>query len=151
LLKTPFRESVVSIQRMSDSEFNPRKIAVLYYFGDFSYWKLPDVAAEALAVGFDGIALRNLAELTNIVESDLIPTHIDAAFREMGIDAPIPKDVARLVLATESVGKALSGESNVFDEATHIRMHLCELNNPPPDLHRIVDLARQSKSAPRST
>jgi sugar phosphate isomerase/epimerase len=136
---------------MNDSVFNPMKIAVLYYFGDLGYWKLPDVAADALAAGFDGIALGKLAGLTNVVASDLIPSDVDAAFREMGVAAPISKDAARLSLAAESVRRALVGEANVFDEATHIRIHLCELNEPPPELHRIVDLARQSRSAPRAT
>ena len=35
--------------------------------------------------------LRKLAGLTNVVASDLIPADVDAAFREMGIDAPISK------------------------------------------------------------
>jgi hypothetical protein len=129
--------------------FNPMKLAVLYYFGDLSYWKLPDIAAEALIVGFDGVALRRLAGLTNFVQSDLIPADIDSAFREMGVDAPISKDAARLALAVESARKALSGESNVFDEATHIRIYLCELGDPAPELHRIVSLSQDAQNTPR--
>jgi hypothetical protein len=125
------------------------KLAALYYFGELSYWKLPDIAAEALIVGFDGVALRRLAGLTNFVQSDLIPADIDSAFREMGVDAPISKDAARLALVVESARKALSGESNVFDEATHIRIYLCELGDPAPELHRIVSLSQDAKSAPR--
>jgi hypothetical protein len=121
------------------------ELAVLYYFGDLGYWKLPDIANEALIVGFDGVALRRLAGLGNLVRSDLIPADIDSAFREMGVDAPISKDAARLTLAVESARKAVSGESNVFDEATHIRIHLCELGNPSPELHRIVNLSRDAK------
>ena len=121
------------------------ELAVLYYFGDLGYWKLPDIADEALIVGFDGVALRRLAGLGNLVRSDLIPADIDSAFREMGVDAPISKDAARLTLAVESARKAVSGESNVFDEATHIRIHLCELGNPSPELHRIVNLSRDAK------
>jgi hypothetical protein len=33
---------------MNSSVLNPTKLAVLYYFGDLGYWKLPDIAAEAL-------------------------------------------------------------------------------------------------------
>jgi hypothetical protein len=125
------------------------KLAVLYYFGDLGHWKLPDIATEALVAGFDGVALRKLAGLASPVESDLIPAEIDAAFREMGVDAPISKNAARLSLAAESARKALSGESNVFDEATHIRIHLCELDDPAPELHRIVTLSRDAKNEPR--
>ena len=53
---------------------------------------------------------------------------IDSAFREMGVDAPISKEHARLILATESVSRALNGTSDLFDEAAHIRIHLCEIN-----------------------
>jgi hypothetical protein len=134
---------------LSADAFNPMKFAVLYYFGELSYWKLPDIAAEALNVGFDGVALRKLAGLTNVVENDLIPADIDSAFREMGVDAPISKDAARLALAVESARKAVSGESNVLDEATRIRIYLCELGDPAPELHRIVNLSRDAKNAPR--
>jgi hypothetical protein len=134
---------------LNGDAFNPMKLAILYYFGELSYWKLPDIAADALIVGFDGVALRKLAGLTNLVQSDLIPADIDSAFREMGVDAPISKDAARLALAVESARKAVSGESNVFDEATHIRIYLCELGDPAPELHCIVNLSRDAKNAPR--
>jgi hypothetical protein len=104
-----------------------------------------------LAGGFDGVALRKLAGLTNVSENDLISTEIDAAFKEMGVDSPISKDDARLALAIECAKKALDGESNVFDAATHIRIHLCELKDSPPELYRIVELSQQAKAAPRRT
>ena len=104
---------------MSGSVLNPRKLAILYYFGDLDYWKLPEIAVEALAGGFDGVALRKLAGLTNVsakglISSDITSSDINAAFKEMGVDAPISKDDARLALATECVKKAIDGESNVF-------------------------------------
>lgn len=68
----------------------------------------------------------------------------------MGVDAPITKDRARLVLATESAQRALHGRSNVFDEATHIRIHLCELCEPPESLERIVNLSKEATNAPRT-
>lgn len=136
---------------MKDSVLNPRRLAALYYFGDLAYWKLPEIAAEALDGGYDGVALRKLAGLTNVVASDLISSYIDAAFKEMCVDAPISKDVARLALATECAKKAISGELNVFDAATHIRIHLCELKDSIPELDRIVELSRQAKGAPRRT
>lgn len=130
--------------------FDPNRIAVLYYFGDLSYWKLPKIAADALERGFDGASLRRLAGLTNPVASDIKPEDIDSAFKEMGVSAPIPKDVARLALATEVVMKALHGGSNVFDEATHIRIHLCNLKEAPPELSRIVALSQDAERAPRA-
>jgi hypothetical protein len=45
--------------------FDPGEIAVLYYFGDLHYWKMPEIAVDALEQGYDGRALRNLAGLVN--------------------------------------------------------------------------------------
>ena len=142
---------------MSGSVLNPRRLAVLYYFGDLSYWKLPEIAAEALAGGFDGAALRKLAGLTNVSESDICSAEVDAAFKEMGdaafkemgVAAPISKDDARLALATECAKEAITGESNVFDAATHIRVHLCAWEDSPPELYRIIELSQLAKTAPR--
>jgi hypothetical protein len=67
----------------------------------------------------------------------------------MGVVAPVPKDEARLTLATEAARRAVSGESNVFDEATHIRIHICNWNNAPPELRPIVALSAESEQAPR--
>jgi hypothetical protein len=134
---------------MEQVKFEPNKLAVLYYFGDLSYWRLPAISADALAHGFDGPALRKLAGLVNPVESDIQPGEIDSAFREMGVAAPISKDEARLILATEAARRAMSGESNVFNEATHIRIHICGWNDAPPELQPIVSLSEQSEHAPR--
>lgn len=66
--------------------FDPQVIAQRYYFGDLSYWQLPDICVQALEHGFDGRALRIIAGLATDLRSD----DIDLAFREMGVDAPIP-------------------------------------------------------------
>lgn len=134
-----------------DNLIDPYRIAVLYYFGDLEYWKLPQIAADALEQGYDGEALRRLAGLMNPVASDIRPEEIDSAFREMGVDAPLARDHARLVLAAESANKALHGELDVFDAATHIRIHLCNFENRPPELSRIVTLSEQARHASRST
>jgi hypothetical protein len=128
---------------------NPKRLAVEYYFGDLQYWKLPRIAADALEEGYDGPASRSLAGMLNPVESDMRTDEIARAFREMGVDAPISKENARLALAIESVQKALNGQSNVFDEATYIRISLCELSDPPDTLRSIVNLSREAKNAPR--
>jgi hypothetical protein len=43
----------------------------------------------------------------------------------------------------------MSNESNVFNEATHIRIHLCGLHDAPPELQPIVALSDESEHAPR--
>ena len=134
---------------------DPNRIAVEYYFGDLPYWRLPRIATDALEQGHDGPALRRLAGLANksggdIREIDLQADEVDSAFCEMGVDAPITKEKARMVLAIESAHRALSGGSNVFDEATHIRIHLCELTDPPEALRQIVNLSKAANNAPRS-
>ena len=132
----------------SPVSFDPTALAVQYYFGDLQYWKLPGICIEALEHGFDGRALRRLSGVANPVKRDLQQEEIDSAFREMGVNAPIPKDEARLVLATDAVKRALAGETNVFNEATHIRIHLCQFREPPPELQPIVTLSEKSEHAP---
>jgi len=134
---------------------DPEKLAVDYYFGDLQYWKLPEIAADALEQGYDGPALRKLASVASLSSHDLRAedigaTEIDVAFREMGVDAPITKDNARVALAIKSAHKALNGDSNVFDEATYVRIHLCGLSESPDALSRIVLLSREARNAPRS-
>jgi hypothetical protein len=135
--------------------FDPAKLAVEYYFGDLQYWKLPPIAADALQLGYDGSALRRLAGLANRIGSgiradDVQANEIDSAFREMGVNAPITKDKARMILAIESANRAVNGVANVFDEATHVRIHLCELGGPPEALSRVVNLSEEAENAPRS-
>ena len=134
----------------SPVNFDPNALAVQYYFGDLQYWKLPGICIKALEQGFDGRALRRLSGLVNPVQSDIRQEEIDSAFLDMGVNAPIPKEEARLVLATDAAKRALAGESNVFDEATHIRIHICELREAPPELQPIVALSKESQNAPRS-
>ena len=134
---------------MKTGDFNPSKLATLYYFGDLQYWKLPGLAIDALVNGYDGVALRKLAELKDIVESDLPSGAIDSAFREMGVAAPIPKAEAALTLATEAVRRVIDGDRNVFDVATHIKIHLCGLESPMPQLRRIAELSVEAEKAPR--
>ena len=129
--------------------FDPKALAVQYYFGDLQYWKLPGICIEALEHGFDGRTLRRLSGLVNPVQRDFRQEEIDSAFREMGVNAPIPKDEARLVLATEAARRALAGETDVFNEATHIRIHLCEFHEAPPELQPIVALSVKSEHAPK--
>jgi hypothetical protein len=128
---------------------DPHRIAIDYYFGDLQYWKLPAIAVTALEHGFDGPALRRLAGVSNPTVADFEFESVDAAFREMGVDAPISKDKASLFLAIESATKALNGESNIFDAATHIRIHICHLDEPPEYLKQIVSLSKASRNAPR--
>ncbi len=137
--------------------FDPQRLAVLYYFGDLQYWRLPLIAADALNSGHDGPALRRLAGMANsdvlghtIVASDMPQAEIDSAFREMGVPAPISKEEARLALAWDSARRAISGESNLFNEATHIRVHLCEFHDPPQALSRIVSLSKRAETAPET-
>jgi hypothetical protein len=129
---------------------DPYKTAVLYYFGDLEYWKLPGIAADALEQVYDGPALRRLAGLANPVASDIRQEEVDSAFREMGA-APLTKDEAKLVLAAESARKAVEGDSNVFDAATHIRIHLCGFQEPAQELRRIVTLSKLGERNTPST
>ena len=137
---------------MKTGDLNPSKLAALYYFGDLQYWKLPEIAIDALAHGYDGIALRKLAGLKggkDAAATDLPGEAIDSAFQEMGVAAPIAKAEAALILATEAVRGAIDRDGNVFDVATHIRIHLCDFGSSIPELKRIVELSVEAAHAPR--
>jgi hypothetical protein len=133
---------------LKSDDFNPSRLACLYYFGELQYWKLPGVAVDALVNGYDGAALRKLAGLKGAVESELPVGEIDSAFREMGVAAPISKAEAALILATEAVKSVMTDDGNVFDLATHIRIHLCGLESPVPELRRIAELSAEARRAP---
>jgi hypothetical protein len=122
---------------------DPYRIAILYYFGELQYWKLPGIAADALEQGYDGPALRRLAGLMNPVECDIHPEEIDSAFREMGVAAPLPESETQLFLAAEAASKALGGNWNLIDAATHIRIYICHFDKSPPELQRIVNLSER--------
>ena len=87
--------------------FEPRTLAVQYYFGDLQYLKMPSVCVESLEHGFDGHALRRLSGLVNPTKCDIRQEEIDSAFRDMGVNAPIPKDEPRLALAADSAQRVL--------------------------------------------
>ena len=130
---------------------DPYRIAVLYYFGELQYWKLPGIAADALEEGYDGPALRRLAGLINPVECDIPQKEIDSAFREMGVAAPLPESEAQLVLAVDAARKALDGNWNVVDAATHIRIYICHFDKSPPELQPIVSLSEKIGHTPHLT
>jgi hypothetical protein len=134
---------------LKTDNFNPSRLACLYYFGDLQYWKLPGVAVDALVNGYDAAALRKVAGLKGVVESELPVGEIDSAFQEMGVAAPISKADAALFLATEAVKSVMAGDGNVFDVSTHIRIHLCGSENSMPELRRIVELSAEARRAPR--
>ena len=149
-MEKPILRTTVQRKEKPRVNFDPNTIAVQYYFGDLQYWRLPSICVEAIEHGFDGPTLRRLAGLANPAKRDIQQESIDAAFCEMGVNAPISKEKAQLALATDAAKRALAGETNVFDEATHIRIHICELHDPPPELQPIVNLSKACKHPPRS-
>ena len=136
------------MQYQTVDQFDPVSLAIHYYFGDLGYENIPKIAADALEQGFDGRSLRRLAALQNPVNADVAESEVEAAFRELGVAAPISRNDAQLALAVECATGALSGKINVFDAATHIRIYICELKDTLPELRRIIDLSRKAKNAP---
>ena len=141
---------------MATGSFDPNKLAVLYYFGDLQYWRLPGLAVEALAKGYDGPSLRKLAGLATPTESaktlivgDMASQEIDSAFQEMGVLAPLSRTDAALGLAAESAKRAINGDSSLLDEATHIRIHICG-EQSIPELRQIAELSLRAKHASQS-
>jgi hypothetical protein len=135
---------------------NPKKIAIDYYFGDLQYWKIPGITATTLEEGYDGPALRRLAGFAALTRKairaeDFPQGEIDSAFREMGVDASISECAAQMALAEKCAAKAVDGQLSFFDAATHIRILLCHLSEPPAILRSIVCLSKSARNAPEST
>lgn len=72
--------------------------------------KLPGIAADALAEGYAGPALRRLVMLANPIFIDIRNREIDSAFREMGVVAPIAKDEARRLPPSSLLKKHSMGD-----------------------------------------
>jgi hypothetical protein len=47
------------VQPYGAGQFDPNKLAVLYYFGDLNYWQLPAISADALEHGFDAVSCED--------------------------------------------------------------------------------------------
>ncbi len=129
--------------------FDPAKIAVSWYFGELCHEDLPGICIDALDHGYDGPMLRRLAGLTKPTSRDIQERQIKGAFQEMGIAAPISEMDCQLFLATETAEAAVEGGKNVFDAATHIRIHVCKFKPQPAELSEIVRLSEESELAPR--
>ena len=129
---------------------DPNKIAVDYYFGDLQHWKLRRIAADALEEGYDGPALRKLAGLANPVESDFRPDEVDSAFASWVLTLQSQRTRPGWPLLSNLHIEAAYASSNVFDEATHIRIRLCGFSDVPMALMRVVELSNEAGNAPRS-
>jgi hypothetical protein len=76
---------------LKTDDFNPSRLAGLYYFGDLQYWKHPRIAVDALVNGYDGAALRKLAGLHDVVEMDLPSERSILPSRKWVLLRPYPK------------------------------------------------------------
>lgn len=125
--------------------FNPKLIAARWYFGEFMHEDLPRIAMDALEHESDGPMLRRLAGLIKPTSGDLSAQEIDGAFREMGIAAPLSIRDSQLILATETARAVAAHMQKPIDAAVHIRIYICGLQAPPPELATIVKLAQRAK------
>src|SRR5579859_7843152 len=129
--------------------FDRERIAVRWYFGGSFHEDLPSICIDALEHGYDGPMLRRLAGLLKPTSRDVTEGQLERAFKEMGVSAPISERDCQLFLATETAQAAAAGAQNPFDAATHIRIGICRLKQPPTELSEIVRLSKESEYAPR--
>jgi hypothetical protein len=61
----------------------------------------------------------------------------------MGVAAPLPESETQLFLAAEAASKALGGNWNLIDAATHICIYISHFDKSPPELQRIVNLSER--------
>jgi hypothetical protein len=85
-------------------------VAARWYLGELSGEEMPGIACQALELGYDGKNLRRLAGLTSPAIRDITEI-VDAALRELGVQAPITKRDAALWMAKRVAGEIIEGRT----------------------------------------
>jgi hypothetical protein len=94
-------------------------IAARWYLGELSGEDMPGIACQALELGHDGKNLRRLAGLSIPVRRDVVEV-VDAALRELGVQAPIAKRDAALWMARQVAGEIIEGRIEPYGGACRI-------------------------------
>jgi len=94
-------------------------VAARWYLGELSGEEMPGIACQALELGYDGKNLRRLAGLTSPAIRDITEI-VDAALRELGVQAPITKRDAALWMAKRVAGEIIEGRTEPYDGACRI-------------------------------
>jgi hypothetical protein len=94
-------------------------IAARWYLGELSGEEMPGIACQALEAGHDGKDLRRLAGLSSPARRDVVEV-VDAALRELGVQAPIAKRDAALWMAKRVAGEIIDGRIEPYGGACRI-------------------------------
>jgi hypothetical protein len=74
---------------------DPHLTAAEWYLGGFDPERLPEMAREAIELGFDGKNLAQMATLVKPTKRD-VERLVDGALRELGVNAPLSTEEAAL-------------------------------------------------------
>jgi hypothetical protein len=74
---------------------DPHLTAAEWYLGSFDPERLPEMAREAIELGFDGKNLAQMATLVKPTKQD-VESLVDGALRELGVNAPLSTEEAAL-------------------------------------------------------
>ena len=80
---------------------------------------MPGIACQAVELGHDGKSLRRLAGLSSPVRRDVVEM-VDAAPRELGVQAPMTKQDAALLMARRVAGEIIEGRVEPYRGACRI-------------------------------
>jgi len=98
---------------------------------------MPGIACEALELGHDGESLRRLAGLSCPARRDIVEV-VDAALRELGVQAPVAKRDAALWMARRVAGEIIEGRIKPYDGACRIWL---SYSSEAPELEHWSNLA----------
>jgi hypothetical protein len=96
-----------------------RLVAARWYLGELSGEEMPGIACQALELGHDGKNLRRLAGLSSPVRRDVVDV-VDAALRELGVQAPVAKRDAALWMARRVADEIIEGRIEPYGGACRI-------------------------------
>jgi hypothetical protein len=94
-------------------------VAARWYLEELSGEEMSGIACQALELGYDGKNLRRLAGLSNPARRDAADV-VDAALRELGVQAPIAKRDAALSMAKQVASRIIEGSIEPYGGACRI-------------------------------
>lgn len=99
--------------------FDAKLVAARWYLGEISGEEMPGIACEALEMGHNGRNLRRLAGLRSPARRDVVEL-VDAAVRELGLQAPMAKKDAALWMARRMAVGIIEGRIDPYEGACRI-------------------------------
>jgi hypothetical protein len=100
---------------------SPRLIAAKWMLGDLYAEQMPGIAADLLEAGYDTPSLRRLAGETQIACSADVEDLVAKMCREIGMDYPLPKQLAQFILSRQIAREVLADKRDPSSAGADLR------------------------------